>query len=82
MNFLPIFLQHCYALCKNKVLEKLHSELKFLFVVTHPPDVPDKKLEDVSIAYGHLVRACQLQSSDYYSEELCEEVSKLSYYCP
>ncbi len=69
------FVQHCYALCKRKVLEKFHSQLESLFVVSHSPEVTQEVLDDVSIAYGHLMRACRLQSSDQLSEALCEEVS-------
>ncbi len=57
------------------MLEKFHSQLDSLFVVSHSSEVTREMLDDVSIAYGHLMRACRLQSSDQFSEALCEEVS-------
>ena len=41
----------------------------------HAPEVAQEELHDVSIAYGHLVRASQLQQfSDHFVEVVCEQV--------
>lgn len=68
-----MYIQDCYLLCKKKILDKLYSQLNLLFIA-HSPDMSRDTMEDTSIAYGCLVRACQLECSDHYSEALCEEV--------
>ena len=45
-----------------------------MFTVTHAPEVTQEVLDDISIAYGHLVRASHLQVSDHFIEVVCEQV--------
>ena len=62
-------------MCKEKVLERICAQLEAVFTVIHAPEVAQEELHDISIAYGHLVRASQLQQfSDHFVEVVCEQV--------
>ena len=68
------FIQHCYNHCKEKVLEQLSSRLNRVFSVEHDRESHRETLQDISMAYGLLLRAAPLQESSQCCDSLSEEV--------
>ena len=68
-------IQHCYNHCKEKVLEQLVGRLNRVFSVEHDRESHKETLQDISMAYGLLLRAAPLQESTQCCDSLSEEVS-------
>ena len=68
------FIQHCYNHCKEKVLEQLSGQLNRVFSVEHDRESHKETLQDISMAYGLLLRAAPLQESSQCCDSLSEEV--------
>lgn len=68
------FPQHCYNHCKEKALEQLSGRLNRVFSVEHDRESRKETLQDISMAYGLLLRAAPLQESSQCCDSLSEEV--------
>ena len=70
----PTLIQHCYNHCKEKVLEQLSGRLNRLFSVEQDRECRKETLQDISMAYGLLLRAAPLQESAQCCDSISEEV--------